>query len=253
MDTALARIIIALSLGLTLLAGCATVPGSALTGGIEAQDERIVQEMLPRTGSQAVRDRAERAARQFVQVAHTIEPIAEAECRRAAEMANCDYLIVVDDRPGQEPNAFQTVDSQGRPIVAFNLPLILSVENADELAFVMGHEASHPILGRLARVQQDAEVGAVIFSGLAALSGATAAAVRDAVQLGATVGARSFSKNYELEADRMGTIITMKAGYDPIRGAAFFTRLPDPGNRFLGSHPPNAARIEMVRRTASGF
>ncbi|MGB0799102.1 MAG: peptidase M48, partial [Planktomarina sp.] len=30
-------------------------------------------------------------------------------------------------------------------------------------------------------------------------------------------------------------------------GAAYFTRIPDPGNRFLGTHPPNGARITTVR------
>lgn len=41
--------------------------------------------------------------------------------------------------------------------------------------------------------------------------------------------------------------------YDPLRGAEFFTRIPDPGNRFLGTHPPNAARLETVRRTAAAL
>ena len=40
----------------------------------------------------------------------------------------------------------------------------------------------------------------------------------------------------------------MAAGYDPVRGAAYFTRIPDPGNKFLGTHPPNASRIETVRQ-----
>jgi len=160
---------------------------------------------------------------------------------------------VVDDRPGQEANAFQTLDRQGRPIIAFNLALIASVENADELAFVMGHEASHHILGHLARVEEDAAIGAIIFSGLAEMSGADAATVRSAEEFGASVGARSFSEEYELEADQLGTILTMRAGYDPVLGAEFFMRIPDPGEKFLGSHPPNAARIAIVRRTAAAY
>ena len=35
--------------------------------------------------------------------------------------------------------------------------------------------------------------------------------------------------------------------------AQFFARLPDPGNRFLGSHPPNAKRISTVQQTMSGL
>ena len=196
---------------------------------------------------------ADRAIRQFVDVASRIEPIAEAECRRSSPQFNCDYLIVVDDRPGQEANAFQTLDRQGRAIIAFNLALIASGENADELACVMGHEASHHILGHLARVEEDAVIGAIIFSGLAEMSGADAATVRSAEEFGASVGARSFSKEYELEADQLGTILTMRAGYDPVLGAEFFMRIPDPGEKFLGSHPPNGARIAIVRRTAAAY
>lgn len=202
---------------------------------------------------EVARNRAGQAARQFVSVVQTVEPVAERECRNRAPRANCDFQIVVDDRPGQPPNAFQTIDRNGRPILAFNLALIASVSNADELAFVMGHEAAHHVLGHLGRTQQNAAVGAVILSGLAALGGADAAAVQSAEQIGATLGARSYSKDFELEADRLGTIITARAGFDPIRGAEFFNKIPDPGHRFLGTHPPNAARMDIVRRTASGL
>ncbi|MFP7672478.1 M48 family metallopeptidase [Marivita sp. S0852] len=207
----------------------------------------------PALDDRTVRARAGAAARQFVTVVETVEPVAERECRRRIPRANCDFQIVVDDRPNQPPNAFQTVDRNGRPILAFNLALIASVSNADELAFVMGHEAAHHILGHLGRTQQNAAVGAVILSGLAALGGADSAAVESAEQIGATLGARRYSKNFELEADELGTIITARAGYNPVRGAEFFNRIPDPGNRFLGTHPPNAARMETVRRTAAGL
>ncbi|SDX91503.1 M48 family metallopeptidase [Citreimonas salinaria] len=194
---------------------------------------------------------ASQAARQFVQVAETVEPVAEAECRRYAPRLNCDFMILVDDRPGQAPNAFQTLDRNGRPILAFNLGLINAVENADELAFVMGHEAAHHVLDHLTQQRTNATVGAAVFSGLASVSGASDIYVREAGRLGANVGARTYSKDFELEADELGTIITARAGFNPVRGAQFFTRLPDPGNRFLGTHPPNAARMDVVRRTAA--
>ena len=91
----------------------------------------------------------------------------------------------------------------------------------------------------------------MIFAGLATLSAGDATAVESAQRLGAQVGARTYSKDFELEADALGTIITTNAGYDALRGAEFFTRIPDPGDKFLGTHPPNAARIEVVRRTVS--
>ena len=61
------------------------------------------------------------AARNFVSVVQRVEPVAERECRSRLPRANCDFLIVVDDRRGQPPNAYQTEDRQGRPVIAFTL------------------------------------------------------------------------------------------------------------------------------------
>jgi predicted Zn-dependent protease len=193
------------------------------------------------------------AARSFVQVVRTVEPIAERECRARTSGVNCNFNIVVDDRPGQPANAFQTLDKQGRPIVAFTLALIADARNEDELAFVLGHETAHHIAGHIGRQQQNAVAGAVVAGGLAVLLGGDNNAVEAAQRTGAQVGARSYSKNFELEADALGTIITARAGYDPLRGAQFFARIPDPGDRFLGTHPPNASRLDTVRRTAAGL
>jgi len=188
------------------------------------------------------------AMAQFNSVVASVEPVAERECKARTSNINCDFRIVVDDRPGQPANAFQTVDKQGRPILAFNLALIAEVRNRDELAFVMGHEAAHHISGHLDRQRSNAMAGAILLGGLAAITGAGQGAVQNATDLGAGLGARTYSKDYELEADALGTVITKRAGYDPVRGAAFFTQIADPGDRFLGTHPPNAQRIETVKR-----
>ncbi len=228
-----------LPLVLVLLAACGPMP--------------LPPPMPGAIGESEPQRRANQAARQFVQVVQTVEPVAERECRVRTSGLNCDFQIVVDDRPNQPPNAFQTEDRFGRPILAFNLAMINSVRNVDELAFVMGHEASHHILEHLAKTKESATIGAVVFAGIAAISGAEAEAVRSAEQLGAAVGARTYSKEFELEADQLGTIIAFRSGFNPVRGAEFFARIPDPGNRFLGSHPPNAARLAIVRATANAL
>lgn len=191
------------------------------------------------------------AAQNFVTVVRRMEPSIEQECRARTRNVNCDFQIVVDDRPGQDPNAFQTLDEAGRPVVAFNLALIAEARNIDELAFVMGHEAAHHIAGHIPRQQQSMAAAAVIFGGLAAAYGYDEAGIRTAQDLGAGLGGRVYAKNYELEADRLGTVIAWDAGFDPERGSRFFARLPDPGNDFLGSHPPNAQRMELVARTVA--
>lgn len=190
-------------------------------------------------------------ARSFVEVQGRIELVAEAECARRNPRANCDFRIVVDDRPGMPPNAFQTLDARGRPLLAFTASLVAQVANPDELALVMAHEASHHVAGHLARQDRYASVGAQTFGRIAASAeGATADSIQQAQMIGAQVAIRSYSKEWELEADRLGAIIAAQAGFDPLRGADFFLRIPDPGNRRFGTHPSNAERIATVRAAA---
>lgn len=186
---------------------------------------------------------------QFSQVVATVEPVAERECRARTQGANCDFKILVERDPRAPANAWQSVDNTGRPTLTFTVALIADLKNTDELAFIMGHEAGHHIAGHLAKTQQTAVAGAVIGSILATVAGADAQGIQSAQEIGATVGARRYSKDFELEADQLGTLIAYRSGYNPVRGAEYFTRIPDPGDQFLGTHPPNGQRMETVRRT----
>lgn len=192
---------------------------------------------------------ARATARAFVQVLSRMEPAVEEEClQRRRSPISCDFQFVVVDDPSLDINAFQDLDPQGRPVVGFTLALIAAAHNSDEIAFVIGHEASHHVLEHLSRKTASARTGAVIFGALATASGADPAAVETASQMGAQFGARYYSKDWELQADYLGTIMTLNAGYDPVNGARFFLRIPDPGNRVLGSHPSRDQRIAAVNR-----
>jgi len=137
-------------------------------------------------------------------------------------------------------------------VLTFTAALIDEVRNPDELAFIFGHEAAHHILGHLAQQERNAASGAAVFADLATLTGSSSAAdIESAQKLGAAVGAYSYSQEFELEADELGTIITYRAGYNPLIGAQFFTFFAGPGDQFLSSHPPNSERIKMVRRTSA--
>lgn len=202
----------------------------------------------------------ETAARNFVVVVSRLEPVIEQACVGMTRGVNCDFLIVVDDRPGQGPNAFQTLDQQGRPILGFTLPLIADARNPDEIAFVLGHEASHHILGHIPQTQAHAEGAAIMAGVIAAASGASPQAAQQMQSVAATVGARRYAKEFELQADALGAEIAWRSGYDPVLGAGFFDRLPDPGDQFLGSHPPNALRkgavaqvVERLRQGGTAF
>lgn len=241
----LARVALAGALA-AALAGCSVAPAPQ-------QASRPV----PSAPEPVARLSSDQAVRNFDAVVRRVEPVAESECRARTRGLDCDFLIQVDTRPGQPVNAFHTLDAEGRPLIVFTVAMIAEARNQDELAFVMGHEAAHHIAGHLVQTQRNAGLGAVVFGTLASLatSGASdavrQATVEQALQAGALVGARTYSKENELEADALGTVIAARAGFDPLRGALFFSRLPDPGDQFLGSHPPNAARFETVRQVAA--
>ena len=189
----------------------------------------------------------------FAQVVSRIEPVAEAFCRDSGRPLNCDFEVIVDARDPENVNAFQTLRKNGRPLIVFTQALIDTTQNDDELAFVLGHEMAHHLEGHLHRQYQSARTGAILLGGITAITGASANTVESAQRIGAGIGARTYSKEFELEADRLGALVAIRAGYNAVRGAAFFARLPDPGDQFLGSHPPNEARIEMVRRVSLGY
>lgn len=204
------------------------------------------------TDATDTRPSAEQAVRNFAEVLAAVEPVAEAECARRTTGVNCDFAIVVDADPRAQPNAFQSLSRAGRPQITFTIALIADARNVDELAFILGHEAAHHIEGHLDERAQSAAVGASIIENAASEAGATGRQLRRARQFGAFLGSRVFSQEMELEADAMGARIAKRAGYDPVRGAAYFTRIPDPGETFLGTHPPNAQRLQVVRRAAAG-
>jgi predicted Zn-dependent protease len=235
--------------GRFLLAAALLLTGCADLYGVLPSDDRRpapVPVAAPDSGPLLT---PEQSVNSFVQVIERVEPVAEELCRARTRGINCDIQILVDSRTDLPPNAFQTVDRAGRPIVVFTVALIADARNADEIAFVMGHEAAHHIAGHIPRREESVQTSAILASIAAQASGLGPDAVRAATSVGAEFGARRYSKDYELEADALGTEIAYLAGYDPMRGAAFFSRLPDPGDKFLGTHPPNAQRQDVVRQT----
>ena len=234
-----------------ILSACAAPLGRELPDG-----ETLPKAPITLNGPDSATSRAsvQSALENFASVIRTVEPVAEAECRARTPQTNCDFRIVIDDRPGSPPNAYQTLDDDGRPIIAFTIPLIVDGLNRDEMAFILSHEAAHHIEGHLLRQRQNADFGAVIFGQMAdVIGGSNPDTIQAAQEFGAALGARTYSKDFELEADALGTVIAAKAGYNPLRGAEFFFRIPDPGNSFLGTHPANADRLAIVQRTAAQF
>ncbi|MEM6408503.1 MAG: M48 family metalloprotease [Pseudomonadota bacterium] len=223
-----------------LMAACAPIPDAS------APAERIPQDAARQVAGERLPASVSRS--NFAAVVRRMEPVAEAECRRRAPNLNCDFKVIIDGNAKLAPNAYQTRDRSGRPIIGFTQSLIADVRNQDELAFIFWHEAAHHIQNHLTRRATGA-IGGSILGSLADAALGTGGLFEDA---GGFVGGRVRSKDHELQADSLGAIIAQRAGYDALKGAQYFARIPDPGDVFLGTHPPNPERIAVVRRTVGG-
>ena len=91
--------------------------------------------------------------------------------------------------------------------------------------------------------------GAILVGILGQSAGLTGEELKRAQEIGAGLAAQHYSKEFELEADALGAEMAWLGGYDALKGANFFTRLPDPGDRLMGSHPANSERLAVVRAT----
>jgi Zn-dependent protease with chaperone function len=237
---------------LAALSACTPPPPSPVPGGAPLPP---APGAAPTDGTGAPMSRSD-----YDRVVARVEPTAEAMCREEAPGAPplyCDFLFGLDRNPGSPPNAFQTRDATGRPVIVMTRALLGEMDSRDEIAFVLGHEAAHHIARHLPRQQQSQVVGALILGGIATAAGgdyATPEALQEAMDMGAFLGGRAYSQDYELEADWIGAFITARAGYDPERGAQIFARpalASSGGPRILSTHPASPDRLARVSRVSA--
>ena len=171
---------------------------------------------------------------------------------------------LVSHAPGYKwPYSFHVVASED--INAFALPggsifvnlgTIQAAETEAQLAGVMAHETSHVVMrhstcnltkqqryGTLAGLGQ---IGAAILLG----NGAAGSAVSQGIGIGAGLGFLKMSRDYEKQADLLGTGILYDAGYDPRGLPQFFETIQAKygagGAQFLSDHPNPGNRTEYV-------
>lgn len=128
--------------------------------------------------------------------------------------------------------------------------LLLKLRNEAELAGVLAHEIAH-VLRRhhLNAIQKNAQVGLVA----EVLSMAQNNEAMDQIAAVATeLYARGLDKEDEFEADRMGVVIAVRAGYDPYGLPAVLQTLENmnPQDSTLAllfkTHPSPSTRLEML-------
>lgn len=169
----------------------------------------------------------------------------------------------------QEPAfrySFKIVNA--RDINAFALPggpmyvnrgMIEAANNEGEMAGVMAHEIAHVALRHsTAQATQQSNplnqilgIGAIL--GGAILGGQTGAAIGQQIYSGLLV--YPYSREYETQADILGSQIMANAGYDPRDLANMFRTIEresgGSGPEWLSTHPSPANRYENINREAA--
>lgn len=157
---------------------------------------------------------------------------------------------------GPQANAFCL---PGGKIVVYTgiLPL---TQTEDGLAAVMGHEMAHAIARHGSQRLLRTSVAQTVLAGaqfsLSDLEPQQRYAVMAALGAGAQYGLLlPFSRNHETEADEMGLIYMVRAGYNPQEAVAFWKRMQTAGGggtgrqppEFVSTHPSHETRIQHLR------
>jgi len=164
-----------------------------------------------------------------------------------------DYKWEVNVVQNNEKNAWCMPPGK---IVVYTGILPVTQDDAG-LATVMGHEIAHAIAGHSAErmSQQLAAQGLGAAAGVALSKNPQAQSIFNAgYGIGGQVAMLKFSRNQELEADRLGLIFMAMAGYNPQSATSFWNRMASASQsgqkppEFLSTHPSDATRIAQIQK-----
>jgi predicted Zn-dependent protease len=142
----------------------------------------------------------------------------------------------------------------GGKVVVYTGILPLTKDDAG-LAVVLGHEIAHAIADhgneRMSQelAVQAAGVGLQIY--MQQKPQQTQEIFMSAFGVGSQLGILSYSRQHELEADKLGLVFMAMAGYDPERAITFWQDMSKLGGNkppeFLSTHPSDERRIAQVQ------
>jgi predicted Zn-dependent protease len=156
-----------------------------------------------------------------------------------------EYALFVSD----SPNAF--VLPSGK--IGVTTGLLALVRNDDQLATVLGHEVGHVVARHAAERYSTTALASVGVSGLRGIAGEHAQVAGALGGLGAQVGVLlPFSRNHELEADRLGVDYLQRAGFRPSEAVALWRLMAAQRQgstpEFASTHPSDASRIAALEQ-----
>ena len=140
--------------------------------------------------------------------------------------------------------------------VVFYTGIMPICANENGVAAVMGHEVAHAFAKhgqeRMSSGKLQQYGGLAVALGTASKDPKTQQMWNTAFGVGSGLGMLKFSRVHEQEADRLGLVFMIMAGYDGREAAEVWVRMSQKSNgksqpEILSTHPSNASRIQDLR------
>jgi predicted Zn-dependent protease len=235
---------------LFILYGCASVEYNVLTGKqhltiISDEKEIKLGKSLSKTVAREfeiikdlrIRDRINRIGYKLVEI-----------CDRKGLVYHFEAITAKKNKEKEEPNAFALPGGY----IYINKKLLDMLDSDDEIAGVLAHELAHIVLRHNILKLQEA-IGTQTLLAILASRAPDAQTVKRS-QVALILMMVAYSKEREIEADRLGIKYMQKAGYNPQAMIAVLRKLQDyqfnsPIREYhLHSHPYLDERIEIIKR-----
>lgn len=140
--------------------------------------------------------------------------------------------------------------------VVFYTGILPICENTDGIAAVMGHEVAHAFAKhgqeRMTSAYGQQLGGIAVALGTGKKDPKSRELWNTIYGVGSTVGMLSFSRTHETEADKLGMVFMVMAGYKPEEAINVWIRMSQRASggappEFLSTHPSNKTRINNLK------
>ena len=140
--------------------------------------------------------------------------------------------------------------------VVFYTGIMPICDNENGVAAVMGHEVAHAFAKhgqeRMSQGQLQQIGGLAVALGTSGKNAKTQQIWNTAFGIGSGLGMLKFSRVHEQEADRLGLVFMIMAGYEGAEAAEVWVRMSQKSGggsspEILSTHPSNASRIQDLR------
>lgn len=140
--------------------------------------------------------------------------------------------------------------------VVFYTGILPICDNTDGIAAVMGHEVAHAFAKhgqeRMTSAYGQQLGGIAVAIGTNNKDPKTRALWNTIYGVGSTVGMLAYSRTHETEADKLGMVFMIMAGYKPEEAVNVWIRMGERAGgqappEFLSTHPSNESRVKNLR------